>query len=187
MNKKQKKLLGRILAAAALLVLLHFLPAEGWPRFVLYMVPYLLIGHDVLSKAWYGIRHGQVFDECFLMVVATLGAIVLGLTTDGDYTEAVAVMLFYQTGEWFQSWAVDRSRRSIGALMDIRPDYANLETEDARSSSSAPGRRSPSTGWWRRGPPPWTPPPSPGRACPGTWAPGRPSSAGASTSPGSCG
>ena len=130
MNKKQKKLLGRILAAAALLVLLHFLPAEGWPRFVLYMVPYLLIGHDVLSKAWYGIRHGQVFDECFLMVVATLGAIVLGLTTDGDYTEAVAVMLFYQTGEWFQSWAVDRSRRSIGALMDIRPDYANLETED---------------------------------------------------------
>ena len=127
MNKKQKRMLLRILVTVALMVLLYFLPVSGPLRFGLYLVPYLLIGHDVLAKAWYGIRNRQVFDECFLMAVATLGAIVLALTTDGDYTEAVAVMLFYQVGEWFQSCAVDRSRRSIGQLMDIRPDYANLE------------------------------------------------------------
>ena len=129
MNKKQKRMLLRILATAALLVILHGFPVRGPARFGLYLVPYLLIGHDVLAKAWHGIRNRQVFDECFLMVVATLGAIVLALTTDGDYAEAVAVMLFYQIGEWFQSYAVDRSRRSIGQLMDIRPDYANLERE----------------------------------------------------------
>ena len=127
MNKKQKRMLLRVLVTVALMVLLYFLPVSGPLRFGLYLVPYLLIGHDVLAKAWYGIRNRQVFDECFLMAVATLGAIVLALTTDGDYTEAVAVMLFYQVGEWFQSYAVDRSRRSIGQLMDIRPDYANLE------------------------------------------------------------
>jgi len=99
MNKKQKTMLLRILATAALMVILHFVPVTGPARFLLYLIPYLLIGHDVLAKAWYGIRNRQVFDECFLMVVATLGAIVLALTTDGDYTEAVAVMLFYQVGE----------------------------------------------------------------------------------------
>ena len=131
MNKKQKTMLLRILATAALMVILHFVPVTGPARFLLYLIPYLLIGHDVLAKAWYGIRNRQVFDECFLMVVATLGAIVLALTTDGDYTEAVAVMLFYQVGEWFQIYAVGRSRRSIGQLMDIRPDYANLEVGGA--------------------------------------------------------
>ena len=127
MNKKQKRMLVRILITAALMIGLHFVPVSGPARFLPYLVPYLLIGHDVLAKAWYGIRNRQVFDECFLMTVATLGAIVLALTTDGDYTEAVAVMLFYQIGEWFQSYAVGRSRQNIGKLMDIRPDYANLE------------------------------------------------------------
>ena len=127
MNRKQKRLLIRILTAAALLVGLIFVPAEGPVRFLLYLVPYLIIGHDVLRKAWNGIRNRQVFDECFLMTAATLGAFALALTGGGDYTEAVAVMLFYQIGEWFQSYAVGRSRQSIGQLMDIRPDYANLE------------------------------------------------------------
>ena len=131
MNKKQKRMLLRILVTAALMVVLHFVPVTGPARFLLYLVPYLLIGHDVLAKAWYGVRNKQAFDECFLMAVATLGAIVLALTSDGDYTEAVAVMLFYQTGEWFQSYAVGRSRRNIGRLMDIRPDYANLEVGGA--------------------------------------------------------
>ena len=129
MNKKQKKMLIRILAAAALMVVIHFLPLSGIPRFAAYMVPYLVIGYDILIKAGKGIRNGQVLDENFLMAVATIGAIALALYEEGDYTEAVAVMLFYQIGEWFQSYAVGRSRRSISELMDIRPDYANIEAD----------------------------------------------------------
>lgn len=130
MNKKQKKMLLRILAAAVLLAALHFVPAEGWLRFGLYLIPYLLIGYDILRKAWKGILNRQVFDECFLMAVATVGAIALALwEKSGDYTEAVAVMLFYQVGEWFQSYAVGKSRRNISDLMDIRPDYANVERD----------------------------------------------------------
>ena len=128
MNKKQKTMLCRILLAAALLILLHFVPATGWVRFVLYLVPYLIIGYDILLKAAKGIRNHQVFDECFLMAVATVGAIALALyERSGNYTEAIAVMLFYQIGEWFQSYAVGKSRRNISELMDIRPDYANVE------------------------------------------------------------
>ena len=130
MNKKQARMLVRILLAAALLIALHFVPAEGWVRFGFYLVPYLVIGYDILLKAARGIARRQVFDECFLMAVATVGAIALALYEgSGDYTEAVAVMLFYQIGEWFQSYAVGRSRRSISQLMDIRPDYANVERE----------------------------------------------------------
>ena len=130
MNKKQARMLVRILLAAALLIALHFVPAEGWVRFGFYLVPYLVIGYDILLKAARGIARRQVFDECFLMAVATVGAIALALYEgSGDYTEAVAVMLFYQIGEWFQSYAVGKSRRSISQLMDIRPDYANVERE----------------------------------------------------------
>ena len=128
MNKKQKRMLLRILITAALLLALHAAPVTGWLRFALYLVPYLVIGYDILLKAGKGIRNRQVLDENFLMAVATIGAIALALYEDsGDYTEAVAVMLFYQIGEWFQSYAVGRSRRSISELMDIRPDYANVE------------------------------------------------------------
>ncbi len=130
MSRKQKKMLMRIIAAAVLMLLLHFVPSEGVVRFLLYMIPYLLVGYDILWKAARGIRNGQVFDECFLMAVATVGAIGLAIYEgSGDYTEAVAVMLFYQTGEWFQSYAVGKSRKNISELMDIRPDYANLEQE----------------------------------------------------------
>ena len=130
MNKKQKKMLARILIAAALLVLLNFIPAKGWLRFLLYLAPYLVIGYDILLKAAKGVKNRQVFDECFLMAVATIGAIALALyEKSGDYTEAIAVMLFYQIGEWFQSYAVGKSRRNISELMDIRPDYANVETD----------------------------------------------------------
>ena len=125
MNRKQKKMLWRILAAAALLIALHFVPVQGALRFVLYMIPYAVIGYDILIKAVKGVRNRQPFDENFLMAVATVGAIALG-----DYAEGVAVMLFYQIGELFQSYAVGRSRQSISALMDIRPDYANIEGED---------------------------------------------------------
>ena len=126
MNKKQKKMLLRILIAAALMIALAFVPASGLPRFLLYLVPYLTVGYDILWKAGKGIWNRQVFDECFLMAVATIGAMALAIWQDGDYTEAIAVMLFYQVGEWFQSYAVDRSRRNISELMDIRPDYANV-------------------------------------------------------------
>ena len=126
MNKKQKKMLFRILLSAALLIALHFTPFTGAVRFLAYMVPYVIIGYDILRKAGLGIKNRQVFDECFLMAVATVGAIAIGLVENGDYTEAVAVMLFYQVGEWFQSYAVGKSRRNISELMDIRPDYANL-------------------------------------------------------------
>lgn len=127
MNKKQKKMLARILIAAALMIMLHFMPAEGAVRFLLYMIPYLVIGYDILIKAFKGICNRQVFDESFLMAVATIGAIALAITDNGDYTEAIAVMLFYQIGEWFQSYAVGKSRRNISELMDIRPDHANVE------------------------------------------------------------
>ena len=130
MNKKQKKMLLRITAAAVMLIALHFAPVRGWPRFALYLIPYLTIGYDILRKALRGIWNRQVFDECFLMAVATVGAIALAVYEgSGDYTEAVAVMLFYQVGEWFQSYAVGKSRRNISELMDIRPDYANIETD----------------------------------------------------------
>ena len=129
MNKKQKKMLVRILLAAFLMILLYFLPVAGMVRFVLYLVPYLIIGYDILIKAGKGIRNRQVFDESFLMAVATAGAMALAVYEDGDYTEAIAVMLFYQVGEWFQSYAVGKSRRNISELMDIRPDYANVEQD----------------------------------------------------------
>ena len=121
-------MLARILIAAVLLAALNFAPVEGWIRFVLYLIPYLVIGYDILLKALKGIKNRQVFDESFLMAVATIGAIALALyEKSGDYTEAIAVMLFYQIGEWFQSYAVGKSRRNISELMDIRPDYANME------------------------------------------------------------
>ena len=130
MNKKQKKMLIRILAAAAMMVALAFIPAEGVLRFALYMVPYLTVGYDILWKALKGIKNRQVFDENFLMAVATVGAVLLAIYEgSGDYTEAIAVMLFYQVGEWFQSYAVGKSRRNISELMDIRPDYANIEVD----------------------------------------------------------
>ncbi|MEH2959276.1 heavy metal translocating P-type ATPase [Candidatus Merdisoma sp. JLR.KK006] len=124
MNKKQKKMLARIIAAFLLLVVLSLLPVTGYLQFGLYMVPYLVIGYDILKKAFKGIRNRQVFDENFLMAVATVGAIALG-----DYQEGTAVMLFYQIGELFQSYAVGKSRRNISELMDIRPDYANVEKD----------------------------------------------------------
>lgn len=128
MNKKQKKMLLRIVAAAILMVALAFAPVDGAARFVAYTVPYLLVGYDILWKALKGIKNRQVFDENFLMAVATVGAIALAVYSgSGDYTEAVAVMLFYQIGELFQSYAVGKSRRNISELMDIRPDYANIE------------------------------------------------------------
>lgn len=130
MNRKQKKMLARIVIAFALMVGLHFTQASGWARFALYLVPYLVIGYDILIKAAKRIKNRQMFDESFLMAVATVGAIALVLYEgNGDYTEAVAVMLFYQVGEWFQSYAVGKSRRNISELMDIRPDYANVEKE----------------------------------------------------------
>ena len=124
MNKKQKKVLIRIIAASVTMILFAFIPVEGWLEFVLFMIPYLIIGYDILLKAFKGIKNKQVFDENFLMAVATVGAIALG-----DYKEGVAVMLFYQIGELFQSYAVGRSRRNISELMDIRPDYANIERD----------------------------------------------------------
>ncbi len=138
MNKKQKKMLIRILVSAALLGILNYLGnisillQTGMLRFALYMVPYLIIGYDILKKAWKGIRNRQVFDEAFLMAVATIGAIILALYSgSGDYLEAIAVMLLYQIGELFQSYAVGKSRRNISELMDIRPDYANIERDGA--------------------------------------------------------
>ena len=130
MRKKQKIMLARIFAAAVLLIVLHFIPAEGVLRFVLYFAVYLVIGYDILLKAVKGIKNRQIFDENFLMAVATAGAFALAVyEKSGDYTEAIAVMLFYQVGEWFQSYAVGKSRRNISELMDIRPDYANIETD----------------------------------------------------------
>ncbi|MBQ2323115.1 MAG: heavy metal translocating P-type ATPase, partial [Oscillospiraceae bacterium] len=126
MTKKQKNLLTRVLVSGALLLIFALLPLRQYPllRFLLYLVPYLIVGYDILRKAYKGILHRQVFDEHFLMSVATIGAMALG-----EYSEGVAVMWFYQIGELFQSCAVDRSRRSISELMDIRPDYANIESD----------------------------------------------------------
>lgn len=142
MSKKQRKMLIRILVSAALLIGFHFLPLEGVMRFICYLIPYLVIGYDILIKAFKGIKNRQPFDESLLMAIATIGAFAIAVYDSmlqgnagalaghegGDYTEAVAVMLFYQVGEWFQSYAVGRSRRNISELMDIRPDYANIES-----------------------------------------------------------
>ena len=130
MNKKQKKMLFRIILAAVLMVVFSLLPACGILRFMLYLIPYMVIGYDILLKAWKGIRNKQVFDENFLMSVATIGAMIIAVTQSGDYVEAIAVMLFYQIGELFQSYAVGKSRKNISELMDIRPDYANVELGD---------------------------------------------------------
>ena len=127
MNKKQRRNLIRIVVAAVMLAALAYAPLAGMPRFAAYLVPYLVVGYDVLAKAFKGLRNRQAFDESLLMGIATIGAMALAVYEDGDYTEGIAVMLFYQVGEWFQSYAVGRSRRDISALMDIRPDYANIE------------------------------------------------------------
>ena len=131
MNKKQKKMLARIIIAAVLMVVCNVIPAEGILKFVLYMIPYFIIGYDILRKAVKGIINRQVFDENFLMAVATVGAIAIAVTDSGDYNEAIAVMLFYQIGELFQSYAVGKSRKNISELMDIRPDYDNLLKDDS--------------------------------------------------------
>ena len=138
MNKKQKRNLIRIIVAAILMIVLHFAPVSGMVRFGLYLVPYLIIGYDILWKAFKGVKNRQPFDESLLMAIATLGAIILAVYEDGDYTEAIGVMLFYQIGEWFQSYAVGKSRRNISELMDIRPDYANVERENGRLEAVDP-------------------------------------------------
>ena len=131
MTKKQKKNLIRIIAAAVLMAALIFIPIENkWLKLALYMIPYFIVGYDILIKAFKGVKNLQPFDECFLMAIATIGAIAVGIWGDGDFLEAVAVMLFYQIGEWFQSYAVGKSRKNISALMDIRPDYANVENDN---------------------------------------------------------
>lgn len=127
MNKKQKKMLARIIVSAVTMMVFNYIPAQGITRFLLYLIPYFIVGYDILLKAVSGIAGGRIFDENFLMVVATVGAMALGLSQGGDYIEAIAVMLFYQVGELFQSYAVGRSRKNISELMDIRPDYANIE------------------------------------------------------------
>jgi len=138
MNKKQKRNLIRIIVAAILMIVLHFTPVSGMVRFGLYLVPYLIIGYDILWKAFKGVKNRQPFDESLLMAIATLGAIILAVYEDGDYTEAIGVMLFYQIGEWFQSYAVGKSRRNISELMDIRPDYANVERENGQLEAVDP-------------------------------------------------
>ena len=145
MTKKQKKMLMRILIASAILLGLQFIsakmflqldqylfPSAGrFVRFLLYFIDYLIIGYDILRKAFLGIKNRRIFDENFLMAVATVGAMILAVSSNGDYFEAIAVMLFYQVGEWFQGYAVGKSRRNISELMDIRPDYANIEQNGA--------------------------------------------------------
>lgn len=128
----------RIIVAAILMIVLHFAPVSGMVRFGLYLIPYLIIGYDILWKAFKGVKNRQPFDESLLMAIATLGAIILAVYEDGDYTEAIGVMLFYQIGEWFQSYAVGKSRRNISELMDIRPDYANVERENGRLEAVDP-------------------------------------------------
>ena len=130
MSKKQKKMLTRIIIAAVMLIALRFIPVTGLLRLALYLVVYIIIGYDILRKAGKGILNRRVFDENFLMAVATVGAFALAIyERSGDYNEAIAVMLFYQIGELFQSYAVGKSRKNISALMDIRPDYANIERD----------------------------------------------------------
>ena len=138
MNKKQKKNLVRIIIAAVLMIVLAFTELAGMPRFFAYLVTYLIVGYDILYKAGKGIKNRQAFDESLLMSIATIGAMSLAIYEDGDYTEAIAVMLFYQIGEWFQAYAVGRSRRDISALMDIRPDYANIEQADGKLEKVEP-------------------------------------------------
>ncbi len=138
MNKKQKRNLIRIIVAAILMIVLHFAPVSGMVRFGFYLVPYLIIGYDILWKAFKGVKNRQPFDESLLMAIATLGAIILAVYEDGDYMEAIGVMLFYQIGEWFQSYAVGKSRRNISELMDIRPDYANVERENGQLEAVDP-------------------------------------------------
>lgn len=143
MTKKQKKVLYRIIIAAVLLVVLHFLPVSGYLKFALYLIPYAIIGYDILRKAVLGIIHGEVFDENFLMAVATVGAMLLAIYNelhgaDAEFAEGVAVMLFYQIGELFQAVAVGKSRKNISALMDIRPDYANIEGADGNLEQVEP-------------------------------------------------
>ena len=150
MTKKQKKVLYRIIVTAVMMAVLFFVPVEGYVRFALYLVPYLIIGYDILRKAILGIVHGEVFDENFLMAVATIGAMLLGLYNDangmeGEFAEGVAVMLFYQIGELFQAVAVGKSRRNISALMDIRPDYANIEDESGNLEQVDPDDVEPGT------------------------------------------
>ena len=129
MSGKQRRNLIRILVASAMMAALHFAPVQGLLRFALYLVPYLVVGYDILIKAVKGLVRRRPFDECLLMAVATVGAMALAVYEDGDYAEGIAVMLFYQVGEWFQSYAVGKSRRSVSALMDIRPDHANVECD----------------------------------------------------------
>jgi len=150
MTKKQKKVLYRIIIAALLMVILYFVPIQGYARFALYLIPYLVIGYDILRKAALGIIHGEVFDENFLMAVATVGAMLLGIYQEahgqeGEFAEGVAVMLFYQIGELFQAVAVGKSRRNITALMDIRPDFANIETENGELEQVDPDDVEPGT------------------------------------------
>ena len=145
MNKKQKKMLIRIVIAAVLVVAFSLIPMKGYVKFVLFMIPYLVIGYDILKKARKGILNRQMFDENFLMAVATIGAILLG-----DYKEGVAVMLFYQIGELFQSYAVGKSRRNISELMDIRPDYAILNRMENWSRWILMKWRSALSSWYSR-------------------------------------
>ena len=136
MTKKQKKMLIRILITAVMLIALKFIPITGIPQLIAYLAAYLVIGYDILKKAGKGILNGRAFDENFLMALATLGAFGLAIwTKSGDYVEGIAVMLFYQIGELFQSYAVGKSRRNISALMDIRPDYANIEHAESGTGS----------------------------------------------------
>ena len=177
MTKKQKKMLYRIIAALALVLVLKLLPPLPTSvELLLYCIPYLVVGWDVLRKALLGIKNRQPFDECFLMAVATVGAFALG-----DYVEGCAVIIFYQIGELFQGVAVGKSRRSISALMDIRPDYAPMRSRSAPSSWSSPASVCRSTASSSRALPPSTPPPSPARACPGMSGPAMRSSAAVST------
>ena len=132
MNEKQKQNLIRIVITSVIMIALNFIEVDGMFRFILYIIPYFIIGHDILIKAVKGIRNRQPFDENLLMAIATLGAIALALYRSGVYVEAIAVMLFYQIGEWFQSYAVGKSRKDIADLMDIAPDYANMENEDGQ-------------------------------------------------------
>ncbi len=132
MNKKQKTNLARIISAAILMIILNFLPVKGISRFICYLIPYLIVGYDILIKAFKGIKNRQAFDESLLMAVATIGAMAIAITGDGDYVEAIAVMLFFQIGELFESYAVGKSRKNIADLMDICPDYANIEGENGQ-------------------------------------------------------
>ena len=138
MNEKQKRNLVRILIAAGLMIGLAWLPLQGWMRFIAYIIPYLIIGYDILLEAAEGIRERRPFDECLLMAIATIGAMALAVYEDGDYTEGIAVMLFFQIGEWFESYAVGRSRRNISELMDIRPDYANVKCSNGQWEKVSP-------------------------------------------------